>query len=262
MHRIAAVVAMLFALAASAAGASEVGCPARIVTPDATATWYTAIGTNACAIPVARGDFVAALAEIDFDGGAMCGRCARVEGPLGTVTVRITDYCPALGNPLCVPGHLDLGYDAFAAIGNPGAGVIDVDWETVACEDEAISIFFRSGSNAYYAKIQVRGARYAVASLEVRDGASWLFATPTIDGHFEHTAVTPLPGSFDLRLTDVHGGVVEAPGVPYTEDEALPTGVQFAACPEPRNGTAAIAALLGLAALQRTARTAARSSAP
>ncbi|MCU0670071.1 MAG: hypothetical protein MUF70_12085 [Myxococcota bacterium] len=262
MRTTALFVAIALALATASARASEVGCPARIVTPGVTATWYTALGTNACAIPVAPGDFVAALAEVDFDGGAHCGRCARVQGPLGAVTVRITDYCPALGNPLCVPGHLDLGYDAFAAIGNPGAGVIDVDWETVACEDETISIFFRSGSNAYYARIQVRGARYGVAALEVRDGASWRLATPTIDGHFEHTAVTPLPASFDLRLTDVHGGVVEAAGVPYTEDAALPTGVQFAACPEPRAAAAALAAVAALAVLQGAARTAARSAAP
>lgn len=261
--RVALLVAGIVACGALRAAASEIGCPGRIETPAATATWYTAVSTNACVIPVAPGDFVAAVTEAEFDGGAACGRCARVQGPLGAVTVKITDYCPALGNPLCVPGHLDLGYDAFAAIANPGDGVIDIDWETVACEDAAaIAIFFRTASNPYYAKIQVRGARYGVAALEVRSGAAWQLATPTIDGHFEHTSATPLPASFDLRLTDVHGGVVEADGVPYTEDEALATGVQFPACPEPDAALAAGAAMLALAALQGAARTTARRSAP
>lgn len=243
--------------------ASEVGCPGRIETPEATATWYTAVATNACVIPVAPGDFVAAVAEAEFDGGAMCGRCARVRGPLGEVTVKITDYCPALGNLLCIPGHLDLGYDAFAAIANPSAGVIDIGWETVACDDaDTIAIFFRAASNAYYAKIQVRGARYGVAALEVRDGASWEIATPTLDGHFEHMSATPLPVSFDLRLTDVHGAVVEANGIPYTEDTPLPAGVQFPTCPEPEAALAGGVVWLVLVALQSAARTTASSSAP
>lgn len=254
---------MGIALAAPAARASEVGCPARVERPGATATWYTAVSTNACVIPVAPGDFVAAVTEAEFAAGAMCGRCARVQGPLGAVTVKITDYCPALGNPLCVPGHLDLGYDAFAAIANPGAGLVDIDWETVACEEAAqIEIFFRSASNPYYAKIQVRGARYGVASLAVRDGAAWRTATPTFDGHFEHTSPTPLPASFDLRLTDVHGDVVEADGVPYTESVPLATGVQFAACPEASAVLGGAVALVALAALQCAARTAASKAAP
>lgn len=263
MRTIGILLATGITLATPAASASEVGCSGRIETPDATATWYTAVATNACAIPVAAGAFVAAVAEADFAGGAMCGRCARVQGPLGAVMVQITDYCPAVGNPLCVPGHLDLGYDAFEAIGNPGAGVVDIAWETVACDGgDPISIFFRTASNAYYAKIQVRDARYGVASLEVRDGAEWRLATPTSDGHFERTSVTPLPGSFDLRLTDVHGGVVEADGVPFTENASLPTGVQFPACPEPGSALAVGAAMLALGALQAVARTTARSSAP
>jgi expansin (peptidoglycan-binding protein) len=263
MRRIGALIASAIAVAAPAALASEVGCPARIERPGVTATWYTAVSTNACVIPVAPGDFVAAVSEAEFGGGSMCGRCARVQGPLGAIVVAITDYCPAIGNPLCVPGHLDLGYDAFAAVGHPSDGVIDIDWETVACDEaEQIAIFFRSASNAYYAKIQVRGARYGVASLEVRDGASWRVATPSIDGHFEYTSVTPLPASFDLRLTDVHGGQVEAPSVPYTENQPLPTSVQFPACPEPGAMLSAVAAGLALAALQGAARTTARKSAP
>lgn len=257
------LVAVLVVTAAAGAGATELGCPGRIEVPETTATWYTAVSNNACGIPVVPGDFVAAVAEADFDGGAMCGRCARVAGPLGEVTVKITDYCPAIGNVLCVPGHLDLGYDAFEAIGAPVAGVIDIAWETVACEGEApIAIVFRTPSNAYYAKIQVRDARYGVASLEVREGAAWRSATRAFDGHFEFSSPSPLPASLDLRLTDVHGGVVEAAGVPYTEDVAVPTSVQFATCPEPGALLSAVAAGLALASLQGVARTVARNSAP
>jgi expansin (peptidoglycan-binding protein) len=256
------VVAAFLATGAVRAGATELGCPGRIAVPETTATWYTAVTTNACGIPVAPGDFVIAVAEADFDGGAVCGRCARVTGPLGEVTAKITDYCPALGNVLCVPGHLDLGYDAFEQIGNPGIGVIDIGWQTVACDAASISIVFRTPSNPYYAKIQVRDARYGVASLEVREGITWRSAPLAFDGHFEFTSASPLPASFDLRLTDVHGGVVEAAGVPYTEDVVLPTSVQFPACPEPDAALSALAATFALASLQRVARTVARSSAP
>ena len=242
------------------ARASEVGCPGRIEQPDTTATWYTAVSSNACALPVATGAFVAAVAEVEFAGSAVCGRCARVTGPLGSVIVQITDYCPAGGNPLCVPGHLDLGRDAFEQIGNPVTGVIDIAWETVACDEPgSVAFFFRSSSNPYYAKLQLRHQRYGIAQLEVRVDGAWQVLPRTGDGHFEHTSSpAPLPSAFDFRVTDVHGGVVEALGIPYTENEELDSGVQFATCPEPADaGGAALLALVGVASL-----TARRNSSP
>lgn len=237
----------LFALSPPAA-ASEVGCPGRIEEPAATATFYETLVPNACGLPVAPGAFVAAVAEVDFAGSAACGRCARVTGPLGSVVAQITDYCPEVGNPLCVPGHLDLGRDAFEQIANPQLGLVDVSWETVACEDAGtIAFLFRSGSNPYYAKVQVRHHRYGIAKLELRVDDAWVDLPRTSDGHFERFSPAPLPGALDFRITDVHGGSVEAPAIPYVVEAEQDAGVQLATCPEPIG--AGGAALLGLLAV-------------
>ncbi|CAF1675238.1 unnamed protein product, partial [Adineta ricciae] len=75
------------------------------------ATYY-APGLGACGINSNGNELVAAMAAPDFDphtpnrnpnNNRLCGRHISVNGPRGSVTVRVVDRCP-----VCKPGDLDL----------------------------------------------------------------------------------------------------------------------------------------------------------
>jgi expansin len=245
--RLLPVAAALLTLARVAA-ASEVGCPARIVVPAATATWYSTAVEGACSLPVPADGLYTAVAPTDFAGSEACGRCVRVTGPLGAVTVPVTDLCPE-----CATGSLDLSSGAFAAIGLLGDGIIPIAWETVACDvgETAMAVAFES-SNPYYLKVQVQNHRYGVASVDMQDGAVWVAMPRTADDHFERTTGGPFAAPFYFRITSVHGQVVDTTTpIPLVNDTPLDTGVQFGPCPEPAGAALVAVAVLAFRSRRR-----------
>jgi expansin (peptidoglycan-binding protein) len=249
---LAPLAAALLGVGAASAQLSDAGCPGHLENASAEATWYTVLEPNACVLPLAPGALVAAVATADWNGSASCGRCLRVTGPLGSAVVQVVDQCPG-----CAAGDLDLGLDAFSAIADPGDGRVGITWQTVACDVAGpVSFVFDPGSDAFDAVVQVRNARYAVASLEVRPAGSetWVGAPRTSDGRFTFGASqVPVPFSvpFDFRVTDVHGAAVEEAGIPETVGTELPGSGQLPFCPEPGPGPAGAGAAAALAALAR-----------
>jgi expansin (peptidoglycan-binding protein) len=246
MRRILLVFASL-ALPALAA-ASEVGCPARVVTPSAVATFYEPSGEGACSLPTSSGEPVVAIASADYAGSEMCGRCLRVTGPEATIDVRVVDECPT-----CASGQLDLrGAATFDLIANPIDGIVPISWETIACDVGAETMAMQfEGSNPYYLKAQVQNHRHGIAAVEVETGPSWLAMSRTIDDHFEIVSGTAFPASVGFRITDVHGQIVETQRVGVVNDLPEDTGVQLAQCPEPESTLASVVALGAVAALLR-----------
>jgi hypothetical protein len=51
---------------------------------------------------------VAAMDQPEWNGSDVCGECVAIDGPKGSVTVRIVDLCPE-----CEMGHLDLSQQAL-----------------------------------------------------------------------------------------------------------------------------------------------------
>lgn len=250
----------LFLLAAASlaatARASEVGCPARVDVPTATASFYDPVGLGACGLPAAPGELVAAIAEADWNGSQACGRCARVTGPLGVVTVRITDLCPADEfNPLCVAGHLDLSRAAFLEIATEEQGVADIAWESVACEVAGPVVFyFDPSSNPFFVWLQIRNHRYGIAKVEMRlAGEDWTEVARSDFNAFTRILPSAAGAAMDLRVTDVHGAVLESLAVPFTVGVEIAASGQFQTCPEPGVALAgsAVLALLGLRRARR-----------
>lgn len=245
---------LLLALAApGAAGASEVGCPARMEVAETQATWFEAgpLG-GACSLPLTP---TTPYASLSFDGewadSANCGRCLRVSGPLGEVTVIVADMCIGIG---CPPGHLDLAADAFAQIANPMDGIAPIAWETVACDvgDANMQLMFE-GSHEWFLKVQVQQHRHGIAAVWVHDAASsaWTPMQRTNDFHFSVTPGRQLVTPLAFRIQDVHGQVVETQEIAeIVNDTPLDTGVQLQPCPEPGAAgvVAAVVALAGLGA--------------
>jgi expansin (peptidoglycan-binding protein) len=92
------------------------------------ATYYDANGTGACGFPANPSEVnVAAMNKAQYSK-AVCGRCALVTGPNGTVKVRIIDLCPG-----CSMGDVDLNRDAFKAIAPLSAGRVKIKWRFVTC---------------------------------------------------------------------------------------------------------------------------------
>jgi expansin (peptidoglycan-binding protein) len=179
------------------------------------ATYYAA-ATGACGIPVAGpGAMVTAVAEYLWAGSAVCGRCARVTGPLGTVTVEITDLCPAGPNPEWCAGdaaHLDLSEAAFAAVADPVRGVTYVDWEIVECPVSGdVTLMNKDGINPWWYAVFAFDLGQGVTSLEIKDdspGAIWRPAVRQSYNAFVLQSSTALDPPLSVRLTGVAGGVI------------------------------------------------------
>ncbi|PRQ19945.1 putative rlpA-like protein, double-psi beta-barrel [Rosa chinensis] len=104
-----------------------------------TATFYTPpYVPSSCNGYQNDGVMIAAASDVIWGNRAACGRMYRVKCIGGTnqgvpqpcngnsVVVKIVDYCP----PGC-RGTIDLSQEAFAAIANPDAGKINIEYTQV-----------------------------------------------------------------------------------------------------------------------------------
>lgn len=225
----------------------ETGCPGSWV-GSGDATFYDAFHqANACALPLLPDQYVVAVADLAFDGSAVCGRCLRITGPLGSIVARITDYCVGPG---C--RDLDLSPNAFAAIGDPIAGIIPVDWESVSCDVAGpLAFYFDPGSNDFYAKIQVRNHSYGVAAMALAElGQPFVALDRSSDNAFEFFPVGgAIADPLSLRVTDLHGAIVESSDIPFTPGSSVDGAAQFPFCPEPASALGLLAAAATLRAL-------------
>ena len=190
-------------------------------------TYYDADGSGNCSFDPSPDDLrVAAMNQTDYDGSAACGACAAVDGPDGSVTVRIVDRCPE-----CAPGDIDLSAAAFGLIADPHAGRVPITWRYVPCDVSGpVRYRFKEGSNPYWTAIQVRNHRHAVASLEARPaGGEWRALPRETYNYF--IAESGLGGDpIDLRVTDVLGEVIEDDGVPPGDAVEVAGSAQLPAC--------------------------------
>ena len=58
----------------------------------------------------------------------VCGQCAEVSGPKGTVTVLINDRCAG-----CKGASMDLSTQAFTQIASKSQGRVQITWHYVDC---------------------------------------------------------------------------------------------------------------------------------
>lgn len=233
-YRVAIALLACAAATASLAATPETRCPGSW-TGTGEATYYEAFSQpNACGLPLTPDQYVVAVAAAAFDGSAVCGRCLRVTGPLGSIVARITDSCVG---PDC--RDLDLSPNAFAAIGDPLDGIIPANWESVSCDVAGpVAFYFDAASNPYYAKIQVRNHRYGIAGLAIAEaGQPFVELDRSSDNAFEFVSgVSPIATPLSFRATDVHGAMLEETNLAFTPGQVLDGAGQFPFCPEPGPG--------------------------
>lgn len=191
-------------------------------------TYDDAAGVGNCSFDPSPGDrLVAALDGPDYAHAAWCGACLAVAGPLGEVVVRIVDRCSG-----CKHGDLDLSREAFTRIAPLSAGRVAITWHEVACPVAGpISYQLKAGSSSGWIGFQVRNHRYAIARLEARGPGGSYQAIPRTDDNYFVADHGLGAGPFTLRVTDVHGHVLEDAAIALGAHVTRAGGAQLGSCP-------------------------------
>jgi expansin (peptidoglycan-binding protein) len=191
-------------------------------------TYYDATGAGNCSFDPSPGDLlVAALNAPDYAHAAWCGACLAVTGPLGEVIVRIVDQCPG-----CKHGDLDLSREAFARIAALSAGRVAITWHEVACPVTGpIGYQLKAGSNADWVAFQIRNHRYAIEGLEARGASGGYQAIARADYNYFVADKGLGAGPFSVRVTAVHGHVLDDAAIALGSDVTRAGSAQLATCP-------------------------------
>ncbi|MGM9379923.1 expansin EXLX1 family cellulose-binding protein [Streptomyces antibioticus] len=181
-------------------------------------------GDGACSFGPSSDVMTAAMNTADYETSKACGAYVLVRAGGKSITVRITNECPAP----CVAGQLDLSREAFAKLAPLSAGRITVDWSLLSpATSDTVSIRYKTGSSRYWCGIQALGHRNPLARLEVRTGdGSWLSLPRAEYNYFLSEQGTGCGGA--IRLTDIYGERLTVEGLAVRAEAVQGTGVQFA----------------------------------
>jgi expansin (peptidoglycan-binding protein) len=202
---------------ACAAAWQATNVAARILTPNTG-------GSTACSIAgTAVPTLAAGVDATNFRGAAACGACLRVKSTTSsaTVVVPVVEQSGAAGILLT-----RAAMDQLVT----GADLINVDWTLVPCEvgTEPVRYFIKEGTNAGYLGVQVRNARYPLASVSVVTTSTTIPLTLQSYNYWESTSAGA--GPLTLRLTDINGQRFDEPGVKLTPLTEFVGQGQFPLC--------------------------------
>lgn len=210
-------------------GEPNLPCIVDDIEYDGKATYYAADGSGACSFPVSPSDMrVVALSREDYADAQACGTCIEVDGPDGSVTVRVVDRCSG-----CDAGHIDLSAQAFAQIAQPDQGRVPVAWRFVACpSDGTLRYHFKEGSNQWWTAVQIRDHRYPIAKVEIKaENTNFITAKRSSYNYFIVEAGMG-PGPYDFRVIDTLGHVLEDQDIEFSPDTLADGHGQFPVCDE------------------------------
>lgn len=187
-------------------------------------TYYNATGAGNCLFPPSPDDLmVAAMNHTDYDHAALCGAFISVEGPDGSVMVRIVDRCPE-----CPKGDVDLSREAFALIAEPRLGRVPIQWQQVSPPlDGPIVYHFKDGSNQWWTAVQIRNHRNPIARVEYLTNSGLFQEAPRTDYNYFVESSGMGPGPYTFRVTDVFGNVIIDNNIPHVENGSIPGKAQF-----------------------------------
>ena len=188
------------------------------------ATYYDATGAGACSFDPSPNDLmVAAMNNDEYNNAAYCGAYVQVNGPKGTVTVRIVDLCPE-----CHTGHLDLSRQAFATIADLPQGVVSIAWRVVSpAISGPIAYHFKEGSNQWWTAVQVRNHRNPIAKFEYWNGGQWVTVPRVSYNFFVQTNPGMGVGPYTFRVTDMYSNTLTDSGIPFIEGGTIDGAGQF-----------------------------------
>ncbi|WP_460066825.1 expansin EXLX1 family cellulose-binding protein [Streptomyces sp. YKOK-I1] len=179
-------------------------------------------GDGACSYGPTSDVMTAAMNTADYETSKACGAFVAVHAGGKSITVRITNECPAP----CQAGQLDLSQQAFAKLAPLSAGRIQITWNLLSPDTgDKISIRYKTGSTQYWCGIQAIGHRNPLARLEVRAGGSWVRLARTEYNYFLSEQGTGCGAA--IRLTDIYGEQLTVEGIAVKPDAVQSTSAQF-----------------------------------
>jgi expansin (peptidoglycan-binding protein) len=210
------------------AASAQAGCPPPY-SASGHATYYVSSAGSACSVANVDGS-TTAITSVRWMGSAHCGECLKVQGPLGSTIVKVTDECPD-----CTASDLDLTRGAFAKIGNLSDGVIDISWQRVDCPVAGgLKLQVQEGVNDYYLSFLADQTLQGVAAVSVKQNQSlnWQPLTRFSYGYFNISSATGLAFPLSVQLSSESGEVLQIPNaIPNsTPDTTYSTSAQFAPC--------------------------------
>jgi len=191
-------------------------------------TYYNeADGSGNCSFdPTPQDLMVGAMNDADYAGSAVCGACVALDGPDGSITIRIVDRCPG-----CAQGDIDLSPSAFELISPLSAGRVPITWHYVACGLTGNVVYhFKDGSNPFWTAVQVRNHRYPIAKFEWLTPGGDFREVPRESYNYFVEAGGMGDGPYTFRVTDVVGNVLEDSNIPLGDNVDAPGASQFPAC--------------------------------
>jgi expansin (peptidoglycan-binding protein) len=170
------------------------------------ATYYAATGAGNCGYDATPNDLmVAAMNAEEYANSAACGTCVAIDGPKGSVTVRVVDQCPE-----CKKGHLDLSKEAFEKIADVSAGRVDISWTPVRCAYSGpVAYHIKDGSSQYWTAIQVRNHALPIDKLELSKGGSAFAPVTREDYNYFVADKGAGPAPYRVRITAAGGATLE-----------------------------------------------------
>jgi expansin (peptidoglycan-binding protein) len=198
---------------------------AMAVTHTGEATYYTfADGSGNCMFPATPSDLmVGAMNQTDYDNSNICGSCATITGPDGTIDVRIVDRCPE-----CAPGDIDLSPDAFALIARIELGRVPISWHLRPCPVTGpIEYHFKDGANQWWTAVQIRNHKNPIATFEFEVRPGLWKEVPRVSYNYFVEAGGMGPGPYTFRVRDIFGNMLTDTGIPLVPDGSVTGTGQF-----------------------------------
>jgi expansin (peptidoglycan-binding protein) len=206
---------------ASALSLAALSGPAGQVT--GIATHYVLTGLPNCSYPSPPSDqLFVALSPSEYNAAGGCGGYVEVNGPDGSVRVKVIDQCPE-----CATGHLDLSEPAFARLSPLGAGLINVSYTylTDPALPGSVTMEVKSGSSPYWLALLADNTGNPLASVQVRNSSGSWISLARADYNYWIAAGGAGSGPFTVRLTDTAGNESTVSGISLSPGTVQATGV-------------------------------------
>ncbi|MBM7842648.1 expansin EXLX1 family cellulose-binding protein [Herpetosiphon giganteus] len=212
--------------------------PATITNPWALrqgkATYYTATGLGNCSLPLPSDLLFGAMNNPDYATADYCGAMVKITGPLGSVTVQITDRCPE-----CQTGHIDLSPQAFDRIARRVDGIVPITWQLISnpATTGKVGYHFKDGSNQWWTAVHLRNHRNAIAKFEYRMGQAPYKVAPRFIFNYFIAETGMGAGPYSFRTTDVYGNVIVDENIALGDNVTRPGQQQFPYVAPPGSAT-------------------------